>query len=581
MQALLQNRHISKAKSQSNLEHYLIVTGTGNVKFISKNFLQGNHTFEEGRSIAVGLSPKNQILLKQNIQNSIDTQDIVNFEFTVSFNGKPLIFDVKITPFYIDEVYVNISFIRHNNEHELQVKRFQDTYFHSIDGIIWIDPFDKKLMYANPAFSKMTGFDTNECLKAHFKDFIPEQLQPHLKTVLDKLKKTKHLIEEVTIITKNKALIPVEITASIVSSDDDSPYIVCFIKDLTALKKAKEELKNNEQRYEAILDNSKIKLCQFDIDLKLTWIGSGHQRQLSNFLAPDQIGSTLSSIINNDAGKDIVSFQKEVIDTKSTSHASFKILYDQEWKAIEVFLSPIVEEKKVIGLNAVFLNISNQKKIEEKLDHFIYRAAHDLRGPLTTIQGIIQLMKGSPKNSKDLLPHLEDTIWTQDMHLQKILAYYYNQQTELNTSLIQFENITDIIEEFLNQSGYNIQLSIMNNMKNVEFYSDSTRIDLLFKNISTTLLQLVSRDIEIKLLIEIKEDKKGVMIIFTDNVSPRDYSASNNGFDKSMSINFIHDDYSRGLFITSEIIEKLKGKYQVSFTKNKKQQLEIFLPTIL
>ncbi|MBB3696109.1 PAS domain S-box protein [Flammeovirga yaeyamensis] len=580
MQAFIQNRNIPKADIKDKEEHYLVISGTGNVKFISKRFLQGQHTFEEGRSIAVGLSPKNQIIFKQKIQESIDSQDIVYFEFSISQSGKPTKYDVKITPFFIGEVFVNASFVAQNNDQELLEKRFKDIYLHSHDGIIWIDPFDKKIIYSNPSFSKITGYDEKECLNSIFKKFLPLKKQQLVKSIFERLKKEKHLVFEVSIKTIDNIQVPVEITASIVSTDDDAPFIVCFIKDLTALIKAKEALKNNEQRYEAILDNSKIKLCQFDVDLNLTWVGSGIQRQLSSFLSETHIGKKISTIVSNDVGKDIVSFQKEVLDNKSTSHASFKIQYDQEWKAVEVFLSPILENKKVKGLNAVILNISNQNKIEEKLDHFVYRAAHDLRGPLTTIQGIIQLMKSSPKSSKELLPHLEHTIWTQDMHLQKILAYYYNQQTDIKIGKVNWEGIMSVIDDFLNHSGYNIKLSILNDMKNEDYFSDATRIDLLFKNICTTLLQLVTRDIEIKLLIEIKKEKSGVMVVFTDNISPRDYSASNNGFDKSMSINFINDDYTRGLFITSEIIEKLKGKYQVKFSKNKKQQLEIFLPSI-
>ncbi|WP_281613945.1 PAS domain S-box protein [Flammeovirga sp. SubArs3] len=578
MQAFLQNRHLSNSHSQNSPEHYLVISEKGNVKFISKDFLKGLHTFEEGRSIAVGLSPKNQIVFKQKIQESIEHQDITEFEFTISQNSRANIYEVKLIPFFLDQVYVNAIFVLKNIKNELEAKRFRDTYFHSVDGIVWVDPFDKKVIYSNPAFSKITGYTENENNTFTFHKFIPYHLQGHASEIFSQLRREKHLIIETVMQTKSGNLLPVQITASIVSSEDDTPYIVCFVKDLTTLTQVQEKLKNNEQRYGAILDNSRIKLCQFDVNFKLTWIGSGSSKQPSKFLAPSHVGKSIHNIIKTEAGKEITKFLQDTLNKQQTSHTSFQIQYDSEWKAVELFLSPIIEDNKVIGLNAVFLNISDQKKIEEKLDHFIYRAAHDLRGPLTTIQGIIQLMKADIKDHKNMLRLMEDTVWTQDMHLQKILAYYYNQQSDLNIEVVDFDTIINGLYNFVENSGYNINVTVANGLKKEVYQSDKNRIDLLFKNICTTILQLVSRDIEIKLLIEIKKTDNGVYLAFIDNVSPRNPTASNNGFDKSHSLNFAHDDYSRGIFITSEIVEKLKGKYQVNVLKNNKQRLEITLP---
>jgi light-regulated signal transduction histidine kinase (bacteriophytochrome) len=64
------------------------------------------------------------------------------------------------------------------------------------------------------------------------------------------------------------------------------------------------------------------------------------------------------------------------------------------------------------------LNLQLEKSREE-LDEFIYRAAHDLRGPLATIRGLINLLKHhpTPGEMEDLLRMLDSHTETMDDRL--------------------------------------------------------------------------------------------------------------------------------------------------------------------
>lgn len=582
MNVFLQNEKKNLGENASMLSkanHYLIINSNGNIKYISKDFLNGIHSFEENRSIAVGLSPKNQIVFKQKVYDSLDTQDIITFDFTISLNSKPFLYKVTLFPFFIDEAYVNATFEEINKENELQMKRFKDTYIHSVDAIIWIDPFSKNIIFSNPSFTKITGYSEKDVHDFSFINILSPKEQPKGKREFSILKKEKKIVTETILITKDQKTLPVRVNANVVTSENDTPYIVCVLKDLTALTKAKKELKDNERRYEAILDNSKIKICQFDKKLKLSWAGSSTVFDTSNFLTENDYGLTIKEIIKNEVGSVIYHAMCETLKSKNTAYKSFHISYDHEWKAVEIYLTPILENSKVVGLNAVFLNISNQKKVEDKLDHFVYRAAHDLRGPLTTMQGLVQLMDNlEVKNEYTQL--LVETLWTQDMHLQKILTFYYNQKKDINIHPLNLENILSQFDSFIETSGYIIDISINNKVKNI-IYTDSERLLLLFKNICTTILQHVSRDIKIKLRIEAKSIKNGIYLSFEDNVSPQDsFALNNNKYNKEFSSEYIYNDFSKGIFITSDIVEKLKGKYQVNYTTRKTQKLEIIIPDL-
>ncbi|KXX67272.1 PAS domain S-box protein [Flammeovirga sp. SJP92] len=578
MNVFLQNdkEKIKTSTATTKNNHYLIINSNGNIKFISKDFLDGSHTFEENRSIAVGLSPKNQIVFKQKIFEALDTQDTIVFEFTISISSKPHLYKITLFPFFINEAFVNATFEEVNREKELHLKRFKDTYIHSLDAIIWIDPFSKEVIFSNPAFEKITGYSETETLNQSIFNLISLEDKQKGKKEFSLLKKNKSIVTKTVLITKERKELHVELSANVVTSENDSPYIVCVIKDQTALAKAKKELKDNSRRYEAVLDNSKIKICQFDLQLKLLWTGQSNDTITSNFLTEKDYGRTIKEIIRNESGVNIYHLMNETLKSQSTEFGSFSILYDKEWKVVEVYFTPILEKGKTVGLNVVFLNISDQKRIEDKLDHFVYRAAHDLRGPITTIQGLIQLIKATDE-SNNYTSMLEETVWTQDMHLQKILAFYYNQKKEINILQVDLIKIVQQLNAFISNSGYNICISTENKSRKIIF-SDSERILLLFKNICSTILQNVSRDIHVELNIIIKDIKNGIYLSFEDNVSPKD--SFDSILNRNNAVEYIHNDFSKGIFITTDIIEKLKGKYQVKYTKKRTQLLEILLPDL-
>ncbi|WP_044200754.1 PAS domain S-box protein [Flammeovirga sp. OC4] len=579
MNVFLQNdkEKIKNSTASKTKNHYIILNSNGNIKFISKGFLNGAHTFEENRSIAVGLSPKNQIVFKQKVFEALDTQDSIVFEFTISIHAKPHLFKITLSPFFIDEALVNATFEEVNKEKELHLRRFKDTYIHSLDAIIWIDPFSKDVIFSNPAFEKITGYTEKEILNQSIFNLIALEDKQKGKHEFSLLKKNKSIVTQTILITKKKKRLDVQLSANVVTSDNDSPYIVCVIKDQTALAKARKELKDNSRRYEGVLDNSKIKICQFDLQLKLFWTGQSNDALTSNFLSKNNYGLTIKEIIKNESGVNIYHLMHETLKSQNTQFGSFTILYDKEWKVAEVFFTPILENGKTVGLNVVFLNISDQKRIEDKLDHFVYRAAHDLRGPITTIQGLIQLIKVED-NGSNFINMLEETVWTQDMHLQKILAFYYNQKKELNVLPVDLNKIVYQLNSFISNSGYNICISTNNLSKRV-IYSDGERILLLFKNICSTILQNVSRDIHVDLKIVLKDIKNGIYLSFEDNVSPKD--SFDSIINRNNAVEYIHNDFSKGIFITTDIIEKLKGKYQVNYNSNKRiQMLEILLPDL-
>lgn len=92
---------------------------------------------------------------------------------------------------------------------------------------------------------------------------------------------------------------------------------------------------------------------------------------------------------------------------------------------------------------------------EQELDTFIYRAAHDLRGPLATIKGLVNLLKIRQGNHEvdELLELIEIHANKLDDRLFKLLYLADdNQEAELCKGIVEFSGIKKMLEKTLNDT---------------------------------------------------------------------------------------------------------------------------------
>jgi len=140
------------------------------------------------------------------------------------------------------------------------------------------------------------------------------------------------------------------------------------------------------------------------------------------------------------------------------------------------------------------LKVQNQRleEVNAELEKFIYSASHDLRAPLTSIQGVLNLAHSEkdPNKTSEYLKMIETSTRKLDQFIQHIVHYYQNLKSGDLISTVKFRDLTDeIVRQCLSsheQKGVKITLDVEDPD---EIHVDENRLRVILTNLISNAIQ--------------------------------------------------------------------------------------------
>ncbi len=209
------------------------------------------------------------------------------------------------------------------------------------------------------------------------------------------------------------------------------------------------------------------------------------------------------------------------------------------------------------------------KKINTELDRFVYCASHDLKAPLRSIMGLINLARTDVSADSDQAEYL-DKIFKSATKLDSFICDLINfsRNTRLDLQIKQM-NFQSIIEETVEHLKYmeHADLIVINSQANdVPFYSDENRISIIFGNMISNAIkyQDLTEGKEAELAITININENEAVLEFMDNGIGIAEEQQHNIFNMFTRASEQSEGSGLGLFIVKEIVHKLEGSLSVS-----------------
>ncbi|HSZ72334.1 MAG TPA: PAS domain-containing protein [Cytophagaceae bacterium] len=178
-------------------------------------------------------------------------------------------------------------------------------------------------------------------------------------------------------------------------------------------------------------------------------------------------------------------------------HTEFA-LKDKSGKRVDVFLSGYflglisdINGKIVIIVKARNNALEEKKKLDKRireLNELIYRSAHDIRGPLATIKGLVMAAKCEENNPADIMKYL-DLIENVSERLDLVLEYLREsiKRKEYEFCYINIEEfiaeLSDRINKLSKIYDLDIHYSPVQEVKGFLFYSNPFLSSILVENL--------------------------------------------------------------------------------------------------
>ncbi len=242
-------------------------------------------------------------------------------------------------------------------------------------------------------------------------------------------------------------------------------------------------------------------------------------------------------------------------------------------------------EKKLERLNhTLLIRNENLKKINNELDSFVYKASHDMRAPLTSLLGLIEVTKKETdiKAIRNFYSLQEKSIKKLDSYIVDILNISRNARMEIEMKEIDFKEMIEGVFEQLNFLEKEVPIKINITIhQNVKFYGDTTRINIIFSNlISNCIRYMDSSKPECIIDITINSNEQLADITITDNGTGIPHEHLNKVFNMFYRASENNSGSGLGLYIVKETLLKLKGNIQINSEMRKFTTVTIQIPNI-
>jgi len=223
------------------------------------------------------------------------------------------------------------------------------------------------------------------------------------------------------------------------------------------------------------------------------------------------------------------------------------------------------------------------KKTNQELDLFVYSVSHDLRAPLTSILGLINIAYKEDLNftQRSYLIRMRESVHKLDVFIKEVLDYSQNSRTQVKPESIDLKVLLNDLSELIIPLDKNIFFEIDYQAdKGTLFRSDKKRLEIIFNNLFSNAVNFRdARKAHCQIHIGIHLTQEGVAIQFEDNGIGIEATHIENIFQMFYRATEYGTGSGLGLYIVKEMIMKLGGSIKVYSEHNQYTRFTLWIPS--
>ena len=524
---------------------------------------------------------------------------VIPEEYNYDENGNLLriLYTTKI-PFYLPETHetgilgVKID-ITENKLAEKTIRESEAKYKtlleQASDGI-YLSDAEGNIIDANSKACEMFGYTKEEFLHKNILSLTtPELSKSTIAKVTDKVK--QNILLERVFLKKNGSPFTVEISAKLLENGGHQ----AILRDITERKKLEEILKENERKFRALIENSSDMIVILDYQNHVQYV-SPSTLKILNYTEREVLGMHITDIIHKEDLVKYTTFLESINENPDINYYLSDIRVKkstEDYRYVELVGVNLLKDNVIKGIIINFHDVTERKNTEIQLlntnfelDSFVYRASHDMKAPLRSIIGLINITKMESKENPNLMEYLnmmEISIIKLDNFLKDLTSFVRNSRLEISPEEINFE---EVINESLNSLKFIENAHIIAIVKNLDlkfkFFSDSGRISTIINNLLSNSFKYhknIPNESYIKISISVERDN--ATIVIEDNGNGIDKKYQSKIFDMFYRASEKSYGSGLGLYIVKMAVTKLHGSIELLSESREKTIFTVVIPNLI
>jgi len=538
-------------------------------------------------------------------------------------NGKPFWCETTLTNLLnepdVQGIISNFRDISGQKEAEdklLESKFLLESINQNINEAIYRNLPGQKFEYVNQAFLDMFGFKSLKELNTVTPSslYVNKQQREHIRKSLLKEKRVNNI--EVRFRKKDGQEFWGLISSSLVIDHTGRKIYDGAIRDITSEKEAREQLKESEQLLSSINLNIKEGIYRSSFQKGLLYVNDAFVEMFGYDSIKEVLNASIYDLYEeSDQRQSIIghlrrigSIQNEEVLFKKKNGENFWGLmssYVIKENGDEFFDGAIrdISDLKQVENQLIMLNKELRKQNQAlaaredalnmamkelsdrnfELDQLVYKTSHDIRSPLTSILGLVNIAKkdDDPGTKLEYLTKIEQSVLKLDEFVKSMLNYAKASRADIQMEDLELK---EIIESCITDLEYlenydDITTSIKINGGSHSYKSDPLRLKIIFSNIISNAFKYYDdkkKNSFLKIKVNIKKD--GLHIKFEDNgigISDDHLSKIFNMFYRATEKS---EGSGLGMYIVKQSIDKLGGTINIDSKDGVGTTIDIFLP---
>jgi len=283
-----------------------------------------------------------------------------------------------------------------------------------------------------------------------------------------------------------------------------------------------------------------------------------------------------------------------LITLQLTNHQPFGNIELQKGTQVQAIIN-ILTACFFIGLSAIFF-ITIQHKVEKslrkkkdellkanaELDKFVYSASHDLRAPLLSIQGLVNvaMMEKNFEQTASYLLMIRERAIKLDEFVKDVTNYSRNARLDLDIKPV---NLHETVDEALAKISYMEGIQSISINKDIVgsavTYTDKGRLSILINNLLSNAVKYHDLTKENPFIdLQIENGFKQLKITIKDNGTGIKKEHLGRIFEMFYRATETSQGSGLGLYIVKEMVDKMEGKILVKSEFGVGSEFQIIIP---